>query len=77
MEKTIKFVKIGNTTVVCGKNHACIYGEFQMVVKGLYLICVADDVEKRVNRISDMHKPERFHGTLAGVREYFTKIANA
>ena len=77
MEKTIKFVKIGETTIVCGKNHACIYGEFQKVANGLYLVYLCDASERRVNRISDEHKPERFHGTVAGLREYFTKVANA
>lgn len=77
MEKTIKFVKFGSTTVVCGKNHAAIYGEFDMVARGLFVIYVANDDEKSGYKLNEGHKPERFHGTLKGVREYFTRIANA
>lgn len=65
MEKTIKFVNFNDIMVACGKNHIGVYGEYHKIGKGLYLIYTAPD-----------NKCERFHGTLEGVREYFTRLAN-
>ena len=60
----IKTVNLRNGKMVCGKNHAAIYGEYTKMKNGKWLIYNAETEE--------VHE---YEGTEQQVREYFKTIA--